>query len=765
MKKILIATLCILATIILLLGAVWAAAGPVAEHIINNYGPELVGRHMRVEKVKVNLPAGRVSAEQFAMLEADSTTPFVTFSRLDVQARLMRLLSHTIDISHISLDGLDAQILQDGSQFNFDDIIAHFASTDSLAVDSLAADSLAVDSLTTEPEGTPWAIELNNISIGGGHVIYKDLALDATFGLRNINLIIPALYFSSRNSDVDLQFTFEDGGTLHTNLAYNIEQGDYSLQLQLDTLNLKALQPYLQQSLNLGSFGGSLSADINLDGNLNHIMEFNASGTADLAHMAATDTEGAPLLSLNDMHIGMHSLSLMKRVCQLESVTLGGAHLTVTTDRDGTMNLARIFRGEESSDDTTATEPTTDEPTTDEPFALTVDNINLGGVTIDYTDHSMRQPFSYTISDMTLRSRGFDLAGVNSASLTARLNKSGRAQLRWSGTLHDLRDQKLGVNVENVRLRDFSPFCYEYTAYPLTEGNMTFSSDNIVSNSRLSSKNHLDIYRSTAGRKDPKYKAEYSNIPVRMGLYLLKDMEEHIRMDIPVSGTLGSPEFSFRKIVFRTIGNAMLKVVASPFVFLKGGEGANLHDIAIDATQYSFTTQQYESFDVIANTLKAKPELRISLLQHVNTSGLQTKLEQMALARDYHNSLIDKPTDRLSPMDSERIAALKYTSSELDSYLNSRLIESGMAADTTLNTADKRTKLYAEQAQRQITMLAEARNKAIRDHFSGQGIADSLLRVDHASAETKGSSRYIIEVALGDESVSLAQPTEETTAE
>lgn len=37
------------------------------------------------------------------------------------------------------------------------------------------------------------------------------------------------------------------------------------------------------------------------------------------------------------------------------------------------------------------------------------------------------------------------------------------------------------------------------------------------------------------------------NIPLKLGLYVLRDKKGHVKMDLPVGGNLDSPEFSYRK--------------------------------------------------------------------------------------------------------------------------------------------------------------------------------------------------------------------------
>lgn len=772
MKKSIRITLIVVSVLVFLLGAVCLAVSPVAKYVINNYGPKIVGRTMQADDVSINLLSGRVVVDGFKLYEAEDSTLFVSLRKFDTKANLWRLLAQTVDISHLIFDGLNVNIVQNGSEFNFDDIIEFYSPTDTLqcATDSLevvaAPDSLVADTTAVAPaEEDSWAIELNNIAFNEGYVHYYDAELDATLGLRNVNLIIPTLYFSNRNSDVDVEFNLDEGGRLRTHLEYCMEQGDFNLHLNLDSLNLGSLQPYVRQSFNVGDFAGILNAAADIAGNLNHIMDFTAAGTLDLSGLYVNDTENTPLANIDNLHIGMSNLSLLDRTCTFDVIRMRGAHVAVVYDKQGNMNLMQVLKEEEEAPaEENSEEPATEEES--EPFEIRIGDLDLGGIGVDYTDHTLRKTFSYSLSEITLRCRNFDLAGTNRAIATARLGKSGRANISWNGTLHDLNNQKLNIKVDNVRMADFSPFCYEYTSYPLTAGNMTFSSDNVVSNSRLSSKNALDIYQCTADHKDKSYKAEYSNIPVRMGLYLLKDMDEHIKMDIPVSGTLGSPEFSFRKIVFKTIGNAMLKVVASPFVFLKGDDNS-LKDIPFDPVSSSFTTQQYESLTTIADAIKAKPEMQITLRQHTNIQGLQQTLELLALKRDYHNSLTDQPTDQLSPLETERIAALSFSNAELEAYADTLLIRRGMAADTTATFAIKKNKLYGERAEGQIEMLKQMRNRTIRDYVVGQqGVADSLFRVEDITAEAqaayKGKSRYTIEVAVGGESVTVGSEENQT---
>ena len=52
--------------------------------------------------------------------------------------------------------------------------------------------------------------------------------------------------------------------------------------------------------------------------------------------------------------------------------------------------------------------------------------------------------------------------------------------------------------------------------------------------------------------------------PVSLGVSLLKDSSGKIDINLPVSGAVDAPEFSFGGLVAQTIGNVLVKVVTAP---------------------------------------------------------------------------------------------------------------------------------------------------------------------------------------------------------
>ena len=139
-------------------------------------------------------------------------------------------------------------------------------------------------------------------------------------------------------------------------------------------------------------------------------------------------------------------------------------------------------------------------------------------------------------------------------------------------------------------------------------------SHNTINNSVLNGKNRIDIYKAEVGKKRKDVDAQL-NIPVKAALYVLKDKDDKILLDVPVKGNIDSPEFNYMKLVWKTIGNLFVKVATSPIRAI--GEAMGLGNspefIKIDANQRDFTSEQYYTIDRVAEMAKMDENIILNL--------------------------------------------------------------------------------------------------------------------------------------------------------
>ena len=76
-----------------------------------------------------------------------------------------------------------------------------------------------------------------------------------------------------------------------------------------------------------------------------------------------------------------------------------------------------------------------------------------------------------------------------------------------------------------------------------------------------------------------------------------------------MKGNINSPEFSYKKIIFKTLTNLLVKVAVSPIQFLAGSLGLSsdkLENLPFEATQNDFTPEQLTKINLLAEMLKSK---------------------------------------------------------------------------------------------------------------------------------------------------------------
>lgn len=768
MKKWIKITLIAAAVLAVLIVIAAIAVSPVAKNYIEKHDRELIGRSIRMERLRMNIFTGRLRIEGLRIGGSEDSTTFFQLDSFEMRMRLWPLLGNRVLVKKISFAGPDVKIYQRGSAFSFDDITARFA-----------GDTTAV-AATPEKPSKPWEIGIYDISIRNGRVFYKDLVLDAEWGMNDLNLHIPGVYFSGEKTDVGAVLNFAEGGSLSTDVGYNIESSEFDIGIRLQDFALAGTLPYFRQSLDVTAVDGRLSADIRLRGNTRHLLSLTTEGTASLAGFALRDRQQRPVAGVDTLGVKLAEGDLGKMRFVFDRIYVSGLSALFEMTPEGN-SLAALMKSPatETASPTAVSASAAANPApeaTPAPAAeitasdaagsatpsptLRIADLEIAKGRVTVRDLTMHRPFEYTVSEIRMRSRDFDPSKRNSMTVDARMQKTGSAKLRWEGTLDDMNNQNITLWLTNLDLRDFGPYCEHYTAYPLTKGNLTFRSQNVIRDRYLDGTNHLDMFEPKVDKKRREIKAEM-NIPLKLGLYVLKDKKGHVKMDLPVKGSLDSPEFSYRRIVLKAIGNVLLKVVTAPFSFLSGNK-ENLEYINIDPLQYVFTSEQYASLDKIAQALQDKPEMHIVLTQRVNMRRALPRQAAGALRMAYAEHLKSADTTGRQPMsmlEYEKIQQTDIRTPAIMAFADSLLAQRGISPQG-LSADDKALALYREKAAGQLARMMAARNKALTDYMqSTHGATAPAFRVQTmdslALPNYAGRDRYTIALEVDGETMEV----------
>jgi uncharacterized protein involved in outer membrane biogenesis len=200
-------TIIVAGSIILLIAFVAIFISPIAKHYVETHDKELVGRKIRMDKLKINIFTGTLRINNLTLYEKNGKDTFVRFDTLDTQVSLHKLLGEKVDVEHIYLSGFSATILQKNDWFNFNDIIEHFTK------------KKPDEKKDTTPSN--WKVILNDIQIKKSRIVYKDLAIGSKFSLKDLALNVPIIDLSNQKSNVDVGLNFVTGGSLRTKINWN----------------------------------------------------------------------------------------------------------------------------------------------------------------------------------------------------------------------------------------------------------------------------------------------------------------------------------------------------------------------------------------------------------------------------------------------------------------------------------------------------------------------------------------------------------------
>ena len=581
--------------------------GCVAKNYVNSHGEEILGRKASVERVGLNLFTGHVSVRDLAVYEDNGTDRFAGFDSLDVGVSLLRLIGKTVYVRHITLAGLNVGIVQDGSHFNFSSIIEHFQQ-----------DTVERDEDTTPSD---WVVSMHNIRLLRGQLNYTDVRKNSHWGFNQMDVHVPDFTIGGEDhTDAGLTLAFADGGSLTADVKINPRDNHFDAELGLQGFALDQVKPYLVDVAYIDEVKGHLALNAAASGRLDSMAAVSLAVKASLDGVDIRDKQHASVASLRHLGVDVPRVVINKNYFDINKVELKGLTARYELFADSTNTFSRLLRQPDTAsaqaDSTAAAQPETTAPASPAPpLKLRVGKLLVEDVNFTFVDHTLPDRFEYAVRDLQLSADNLTTAGMNNARLLATLPSGGKAIVNWEGNISDWKEyQRLRLNIKGLHLTDLSPYMVAYFGMPFTDGIFSFTSFNTINHSKLRGDNRIDIFKPTLGESRSDVKPQL-RLPVRAALYILKDKDEKVLLPVPVSGNIDSPRFNYFKLLWKTLGNLIVKVVTTPTRALDSmmvdDEGRLF--IPVDADERDFTSEQFYQIDKVADVAKMDENLVLHL--------------------------------------------------------------------------------------------------------------------------------------------------------
>jgi hypothetical protein len=377
-----------------------------------------------------------------------------------------------------------------------------------------------------------------------------------------------------------------------------------------------------------------------------------------------------------------------------------------------------------------------------EPLPLTIGKINLKGGKINFTDRSVTPNHTTSLTDINGTVSKISPQSKKPADivLSSKLNNS--APLKITGTLNPFKEGlslDLTVLLHGMDLSPFSPYSGKFVGHKIQKGNLTLDLHYTIEEKKLDATNNVLIDQFDFG--ETVKSADAVDLPVKLGVSLLKDRSGKIKLNIPVTGRLDDPQFSVIGIIIKVLKDLLVKAAMSPFSLIGSmvGSSEDLSYIGFDSGSGRLSDAEKAKLDTLAKALADRPNLNIDISGFVDMDAdrqglVDGEFKKLLLAKKSQKksekeeaAAEEEPAD-IAPEEFEKLLKKAYSAAQFEKPKNAIGISKGLPPAEMEELIKKNITITDDD----LHELAKERAIGVKDYLASQGKVEAgrLFLVD-----------------------------------
>ncbi|SFS03864.1 protein of unknown function [Dyella sp. OK004] len=374
------------------------------------------------------------------------------------------------------------------------------------------------------------------------------------------------------------------------------------------------------------------------------------------------------------------------------ALVLNAFYARMIINANGRLNLSDVVaKGEAAPVSVTRAEnnaPAAPKPQTPTPAQTAVPtaptapaaDIRIGQITLvngqlNYTDNFIKPNYTANLTKLTGKIGAFGTAaGGPPADLAVQAALDDNSPVDINGTINPLAPVAfldITGKANEVELTRLSAYSSKYTGYPITQGKLTVDVHYLLDQAKLNADNHIFITQLTFG--DRIESPGISHLPVKLAVALLKDTDGNIDVNVPVSGSLDDPQFSMGGLIWRAIGNLIVKAVTSPFRLLGSAFGGGSHEdlgyVEFEPGSAVLTAADKEKLTKVIDVLNKKPALTLDIIGRTDPSKDEAGLRKVTVDNMVRREKVLDDGGKNADTSDEALAAASITPDQYERYL------------------------------------------------------------------------------------------------
>jgi outer membrane protein OmpA-like peptidoglycan-associated protein len=220
------------------------------------------------------------------------------------------------------------------------------------------------------------------------------------------------------------------------------------------------------------------------------------------------------------------------------------------------------------------------------------------------------------------------------------------------------------------------------------------------------------------------------DLPVKLGVSLLKDRSGRIKLSLPVTGRLDDPQFSIAGIILKVLKNILIKAATSPFSLIGSlaGSHEDLSCVVFDPGSDRLSDAEKAKLDALARALADRPNLSMEISGSADPDADRQGLVDREFKKQLLAGKKGKKAEKEEPEaagepgaiaaeEYEKLLKKAYRAAKFEKPKNAVGLSKGLPAEEMEALMKKNITVTDDD----LEALAKERAEAVKDYLAGPG--------------------------------------------
>ncbi len=496
------------------------------------------------------------------------------------------------------------------------------------------------------PASMPWGITIKETVVDGYSVRFEDRATDPPVEIALDRLRLKAENIAiggKQRGKFSFATLYNRQGTVSLGGTFAVDPPSMNAKLQAKDLPIGPMQPYFTEKVKILLTGGAISAEgnVSFDAPRDKPMRAGFRGDLSVNGFSSLDKSlGEEFLKFASLHFGGVEVGYNPTSVAVREISLTDFYSRIIVNPDGTLNVQGIVAKEGAGRDNGTLAPTAVAPADNAAQSpgvpVRIDTVTLQAGAVSFSDKYIKPNYTASLVEIGGRVSGLSSEESRLADIDLRGKLENSAPLEIVGKINPLAKDlflDLKVDFRDMDLSSLSPYSGRYAGYGIQKGKLTLNLKYHIEKRKLDSENKLFLDQFTFG--DAVESPDATKLPVRLAVALLKDRSGEIHLDLPVTGSIDDPKFSIWGVVWKIIGNLLVKAATSPFALLGAilGGGEQLSYLEFAPGVSDVPAGEEGKLGNLAKALHDRPDLKLEIEGHVDIEKDREGMRQLIFRR------------------------------------------------------------------------------------------------------------------------------------